>query len=163
PIGQGRAGVLARLPGNPICWGYSGTLLDKSPRCLLGVLWALEMQAKKPDIEWIASGWAQNKALSGFRGFDIICKNWEECNKSGSYESNAIVTLGIQLIHVLETFMIRLSPEQRWFGHPLVVLNTNLHRDVFLKHHDKYDEHIRALAPEIKSEAADRLQKLQTI
>ncbi|KIM99443.1 hypothetical protein OIDMADRAFT_19618 [Oidiodendron maius Zn] len=59
--------------------------------------------------------------------------------------------------------MIRRTPEHRWFGHPLVALNKHLHRDVFLLHNDKYDEKIKALIPEIEADAADRLQKIQTI
>ena len=164
-IEKGGAGVLARLPGNPICWGYSGTPLDKSPRCLEGVLWALEQQAKKIDIESLASGWTQNNEMRNFRRevFDKICKEFESCNKLGSPSPSTLDSLKKQLLPFLTTFMIRRTPEHRWFGHPLVALNKHLHRDVFLLHNNKYDEKIKALIPEIEADAADRLQKIQTI
>ena len=164
-VEKGRAGVLARLPGNPMCWGYSGTPLQKSPRCLEGVLWALEKQAKKIDMESVASGWAQSGDLKDFRRevFDKLCKDFESCNKSGTTNPATIGSLEQRLLPFLTTFMIRRTPEARWFGHPLVTLNSNLHRDVFLKHNDKYDKEIKALAPEIEADTADRLKKLQDI
>ena len=164
-IEKGRAGVLGRLPGNPICWGYSGTPLDKSPRCLEGVLWALEKQAKKANMESLASGWAQNIDMKDFRRevFDKVCKDFEACNKSGSTNPSTLDTLKTQLLLFLSTFMIRRVSEHQWFGHPLVALNTNLHRDVFLLHNNKYDEKIKALTPEIKADAVDRLKKIQAI
>lgn len=164
-IEKGRGGVLGRLPGNPMCWGYSGTPLDKSPRCLEGVLWALEKQAKKIDIESVASGWAQSHEMKNFRRevFDKACKEFESGIRSGTFNAAILENLEKQLLPFLSTFMIRRTPESRWFGHPLLALNSNLHRDVFLMHNEKYDKEIKALTPEIEADAADRLQKLQAM
>jgi hypothetical protein len=164
-IDNGRAGVLARLPGNPICWGYSGTPLEKSPRCLEGVLWALEKQARKIDMESLASGWAQSIEMKGFKRevFDKMCKDFDSCSKSGTTDAATLNDLRQRLLPFLTTFMIRRTPEVRWFGHPLVSLNSNLHRAIFLNHNDKYDEQIKTLKPEIEADAAARLKKVQDL
>jgi hypothetical protein len=164
-IDKGRAGVLARLPGNPFCWGYTGTPLDKSPRDLEVILWALEKQARKMDPESVASGWAQSKELKPFRAelFDKVCKEFESCVKIGTSTAAAIAKFENRFLPFLTKFMIRHTPETRWFGHTLLTLKSNLHRDVFLGHNGKYDGEIEALAPEIEADAAARLHKLQKL
>lgn len=163
-IDKGRAGVLARLPGQPMCWGYSGTPLDRSVRGLEGILWALEKQAKKMDPESVVSGWAQGEQKNFRREvFDKLCRDFESYTRSGTNDAAALDSLEKALSPFLRTFMIRRTSDNHWFGHPIVALNSNLHRDTFLQHNGKFDEQIKALSPEIEADAADRLQKLQAL
>lgn len=162
-IEKGRSGILARLPGHPMCWGYSGTPLETTLRSLEGVLWALEKQAKKTDIESLASGWSQSREMKEFRRevFDKLCRDFDSASKTSVTDPETLSSLETRLLPFLTTFMIRRTPEIHWFRHPLLALNLNLHRDVFLKHDKKYDQDIKTLAPEIAADAAGRLKKLQ--
>jgi hypothetical protein len=164
-INKGRAGVLARLPGNPWCWGYSGTPFDKSPRCLEGVLYALEKQAIKTDQQSLASGWAQNEELKPFKRevFDRLCKDFEHYVRFRTSNADALDGFVKKFSLFISTFMIRRTTETQWFGHSLVALKPSFHRDIVFAHNEEYDEEIKALTPEIEADIADRLQKLQAL
>lgn len=164
-IDKGRAGVLGRLPGRPFCWAYSGTLLDKTPRCLEGLLWAIEKNSMKIDEESERTGWAQKRELyhCSREIFDSRCKNFESYQKSGTTDPNLIFSLHMHLMNICSLLMIRRTPDSKWFGHPLIARNSNLHRDVFLMHNGKFDEEIKVLDHEIKADYEDRLQRVQAI
>jgi hypothetical protein len=170
-IGKGRAGVLARLPGNPWCWGYSGTPFDNTPRCLEGVLWALEQQAPKPNVTSLETGWQQISEPGGLQNFrrevfDNLCKNCKADTKSkadsGSFIEEAFADDFVRKFSsFLYTFMIRRTPDSKWFGHGLVTLKPSVHRDIFLVHNSKYDAEFEALHTELKTDYEYRLKKVQ--
>ena len=158
--GDGRTGILARLPGNAFIWGYSGTPLESTPRNLEGMLWALEQQAVKADPTLAASGWVQNPYMKQFKHdvFDGICKEYDILVKVKDWNSEPLMQ---RILPFLTTFMIRRTADTQWFGHELVKLKPNVHSDIYFEHNDKYEHEILALQPELDAAKAMALEKLQ--
>jgi hypothetical protein len=103
----GGPGVLARLPGNPFCWGLSGTPLDQTPRVVEGILWAIEQQAAKPDIFSLETGWAQVPRMVQFKYsvLDNIARDFQKLlDKKPTDSVDQVVA---RFKPFLTTFMIR--------------------------------------------------------
>lgn len=160
---QGRVDILARLPGNPWCWGYSGTPFSHSPRSLQGILSAIEKQCVRPDITSTVTRWSRHALYKQFTKqiFDKLCADFVEYAKNKRQNQDMLDTLLQRLQSFLTTFMIRRTPDTQWFGHDLVGLGPSIHQEINLTHNRQWDEAIAALEPGIQDYMADRLRLLQ--
>jgi len=135
----GRAGIMTELPGNPFCWGLSGTPYSKSARPLTHILRAMEIQFHR---DW--SCIPHLKLLTG-EEFNSACNMYNNLNKSHSSSliSREELDNFTQIFFpFLTTFMIRRTAKSRWLGQMLVPLPKRKHQDITLKHIDTYDQDI---------------------
>lgn len=162
-VEQGRARILARLPGNPACWGYSGTPFDHSPRCLEGILYTIEQQAKRFDPLDTVTRWSKVIYYNQFthEKFDEVCSAFATLVKAKKLNQERLDILLEALIPYLTSFMIRRTQDTRWFGHELVELKPSIHRDIILTHNGAWDSQIKALGPSLQAEGEMRLRALQ--
>jgi hypothetical protein len=163
-VQQGRSRILARLPGNPYCWGYSGTPFDHSPRCLEGILSSIEQQGRKFELTDPSSRWSQTEHYKQFthETFDRLCQAYgghlklKENKPQENYDK-----ILSWILTFLTTFVIRRTEDSKWFGNELLVLKPSQHTDITLAHNDKWDKQIQALEPSFRAEIDMRLQYLQ--
>lgn len=163
-VQSGRARILARLPGNPYCWGYSGTPFDHSPRCLEGILSSIEQQGKRFDPTDPSTRWSHMEHYKQFTHdkFDRLCSNYGghlKLKENKMQENFEKILEGI--LTFLTTFVIRRTEDSKWFGHELLVLKPSVHTDVTLAHNDAWDEQIQALEPSFRAEVEMRILTLQ--
>jgi hypothetical protein len=160
---EGRVSILARVPGNPAIWGYSGTPFDHSPRCLQGILTAIERQGVKRDPMSTDTRWSSDALYRQFTGhvFEKLCNDFTEFAKIKKPSQDALDSIFKRLHPFLTTFMIRRTQDTQWFGHELVELAPNIHQDISLTHNCKWSEAIAALEPSLSAEMAVRLRSIQ--
>lgn len=148
---KGRSGVLASLPnvGRPWVWGYSGTPLTDTPRCLEGIVSALESHS---ELRYAFS----------WKNLDNICKDFDVQAKKGVTSPKAVAAVLERFKPFLEKLMIRRTAESSWFGHSLIKLPPHIHQDVTLAHKTTYDGMIANLSEVVDIEVELKLRELQT-
>jgi hypothetical protein len=152
----GRADAILQLPGNPFCYGLSGTPYNRSPRALVYILQALETYSTRawegiPHLSYLTV--AQYEAL---------CDKYNDIVKSRVSESRTeLDNLKERLLTFLTTFMIRRTSDSRWFGHHLVSLPNRTHQDITFEHTTIYDEELEKFEPIEEAHVLRVLQDLQ--
>ena len=114
-ISAPRSKVLATLPGRPFCWGYSGTPYGQSPRCLEGILWAIENNASRSPPYGTETGWEQSPAMMPYahRQLDVVCKQYESYVKAVDKDPRELDEIIKRFIPFVKTFILRRTGETK--------------------------------------------------
>lgn len=166
---KGRSAVLASLPpaGRPFIWGYSGTPITTTPRCLEGVLWAIEKlwpKSHKRNVNGL-TGLEQEidsgLALFSCQRLGAIAKEFETDVRENRGTPILFRDIYLRLKPFLLMFMLRRTADTPWFGQPLIKLPPHVHQDIVLEHEVEYDDKLEQWGWQIDAKMAELQEKLR--
>ncbi|KAJ5050732.1 uncharacterized protein L3040_002605 [Drepanopeziza brunnea f. sp. 'multigermtubi'] len=165
---QGRSAVLARLPraGRPFVWGYSGTPLTTTPKCLEGVLWAIERlwpKSHRRNVNHL-TGLEQDRALAQFscQRLGAIAEQFERDVKENKGSPILFRDIYLRLKPFLLMFVLRRTADTPWFGQPLIKLPPHVHKDILLEHEVEFDPKLEQWGSYVDDQVKSKLAELQS-
>ncbi|KAI9047127.1 hypothetical protein LZ554_008581 [Drepanopeziza brunnea f. sp. 'monogermtubi'] len=164
---QGRSAVLARLPraGRPFVWGYSGTPITTTPKCLEGVLWAIENlwpKSHRRNVNHL-TGLEQDRELAQFscQRLGAIAEQFERDVKENKGSPILFRDIYLRLKPFLVMFVLRRTADTPWFGQPLIKLPPHMHKDILLEHEVEYDPKLEQWGWNVDDLVKSKLAELQ--